>query len=220
MVDTELKSGETSSITITFSEAVSSFSASDLMVENGIVSGLTTMDNIIYTGTFTPKYKCRRCNQCNNIDNKLYRYYWKHRNTCDKHSFAIDTKAPTANIAFSDSSLKAGESSQVTITFSEKVANFSIADLTVTNGTLKDLKTEDNITYTATFTPNDNIESTANTITLANTYTDVAGNTSTALHPFSHRCVSSSFGEALCALLCKSSTASFESSGVFSGSNP
>ena len=90
-----------------------------------------------------------------------------------------DTTSPTATIILSNTTLKAGDTSTVTITFSEAVKNFSNADLTVANGILSTLTTTNNITWIATFTPDNNIENTTNLITLANTYTDTAGNTGT-----------------------------------------
>ncbi|MEW5835206.1 MAG: Ig-like domain-containing protein, partial [Pseudomonadota bacterium] len=91
----------------------------------------------------------------------------------------IDAIAPTASIALSDTALKAGETSQVTITFSEAVTGFSNADLTVANGTLGNVTSSDGgITWTATFTPTADVTSASNAIVLASgSYTDLAGNT-------------------------------------------
>ncbi|MCC9039068.1 Ig-like domain-containing protein, partial [Neisseria gonorrhoeae] len=52
--------------------------------------------------------------------------------------------------------------------------------LTAANGTLSNLTTSDNITWTATFTPTANIEDTSNSVSLASSYTDTAGNSGTA----------------------------------------
>jgi len=91
----------------------------------------------------------------------------------------LDTTSPSATITLSNTTLKAGDTTTVTITFSEAVKNFSNDDLTIANGILSTLTTTNNITWTATFTPNTDIENTTNVITLANTYTDTAGNTGT-----------------------------------------
>ncbi|MEW5548356.1 Ig-like domain-containing protein, partial [Pseudomonas soli] len=70
------------------------------------------------------------------------------------NNYAIDTQRPTATIVVADSSLSIGETSQVTITFSEAVTGFTNADLTVANGTLSAVSSSDGgITWTATFTP-------------------------------------------------------------------
>ncbi|MFC5470865.1 S-layer homology domain-containing protein [Cohnella suwonensis] len=76
---------------------------------------------------------------------------------------------PTATIVVADDNLAIGETSLVTITFSEAVTGFDIiADLTVENGTLSTLTTVDNITYTATLTPAAGINDPTNIITLDN----------------------------------------------------
>jgi hypothetical protein len=63
-----------------------------------------------------------------------------------------------------------GETSLVTITFSEAVTGFTNADLTVANGTLSAVSSSDGgITWTATFTPSASITDTTNLITLDNT---------------------------------------------------
>ena len=51
--------------------------------------------------------------------------------TATSANYTIDTRAPTASIALSDSALKIGETSTVTVTFSEAVTGFTNADLQV-----------------------------------------------------------------------------------------
>jgi hypothetical protein len=78
----------------------------------------------------------------------------------------------------SDTALKIGDTSLVTITFSEAVTGFTNADLTIANGTLSAVSSSDGgITWTATFTPTASITDTTNLITLDNTgIADLAGN--------------------------------------------
>ena len=97
--------------------------------------------------------------------------------TTDSNNYAIDTARPTATIVVADTAIAAGETSVVTITFSEAVTGFTLADLSVTNGSLSGLSTSDNITYTATFTPSAGVSDATNLITLNNTgVVDGAGN--------------------------------------------
>src|SRR3546814_8800025 len=56
--------------------------------------------------------------------------------TTNSNNYAIDAARPTATIVVADTALAAGETSTVTITFSEAVSGFTNADLTVANGTL------------------------------------------------------------------------------------
>jgi uncharacterized membrane protein len=52
--DTALKAGETATVTITFSEAVTGFTTSDITVTGGTISNLTSSDNKNWTATLTP----------------------------------------------------------------------------------------------------------------------------------------------------------------------
>ena len=101
--------------------------------------------------------------------------------TTDSNNYAIDTLRPTATIVVADDALRAGETSLVTITFSEAVTGFTNADLTIANGTLTAVSSGDGgITWTATFTPTAGITDASNLITLDNTgVSDVAGNAGT-----------------------------------------
>ncbi|MBU2393784.1 MAG: hypothetical protein KKH70_10645, partial [Gammaproteobacteria bacterium] len=88
---------------------------------------------------------------------------------------------PTATIVVADTALAIGETSLVTFTFSEAVAGFTNADLSIANGTLSAVSSADGgITWTATFTPTASITDTTNVITLDNTgVADAAGNAGT-----------------------------------------
>ena len=93
----------------------------------------------------------------------------------------VDTLAPTATIVMDDVELAAGETSIVTIDFTEAVTNFDNADVTVQNGTLNTLATTNGgITWSGLFTPDIVIvDEITNVVSLANTYTDQAGNVGT-----------------------------------------
>lgn len=100
------------------------------------------------------------------------------------HELTIDTTAPTATVTMDKSSLKAGDTATVTITFSEKIdqGSFTTGDLSVENGTLSNLATADGgQTWTATFTPTTGTEDTSNVIALKSaSISDLAGNTNSA----------------------------------------
>jgi uncharacterized repeat protein (TIGR01451 family) len=90
----------------------------------------------------------------------------------------IDATAPTATIALSDTALTLGETSLVTIAFSEAVGGFTTDDVTVEGGTLSPVSSSDGgVTWTATFTPLDGLEDAGNVVTLdLSGVTDLAGN--------------------------------------------
>lgn len=102
------------------------------------------------------------------------------------YTSTADTVSPTATITMSDTALTTGETSTATIIFSETVTGFSLADLTAPNGALSALNTNDNITWTAIFTPTTNVTSAAQTIDLAATYSDVVGNIGTVEHSLNY----------------------------------
>jgi hypothetical protein len=98
-------------------------------------------------------------------------------------SYKVDTTAPSANtFTLSDMALKVGETATVTLVFSEAVASSfsSDDDITHPNGALPAMTSSDNITWTGTFTPTANTADASNTLSLATSYTDTAGNVGTA----------------------------------------
>ncbi|TSC38020.1 DUF4347 domain-containing protein [Pseudomonas sp. ST1] len=180
LADNSLSIGETSQVTITFSEAVSGFTNADLTVVNGTLSAVTTSNNIVWTATFTPTNNITDSTNVITLDNTGVTDAAGNTGsgTTTSNNYAIDTQRPTASILVADASLTAGETSLVTITFSEAVSGFTNADLTVPNGTLSTVTSSDGgITWTATYTPNNNVNDTTNVITLSNAgVTDLAGN--------------------------------------------
>ncbi|MEX0167309.1 DUF4347 domain-containing protein [Pseudomonas brassicacearum] len=180
VADNALSVGETSLVTITFNEAVTGFTTADLTVANGTITGLSSGDGgITWTGTLTPSASVSDTTNLITLDNTGITDSAGNAGsgTTDSNNYAIDTARPTATIVVADTAIAVGETSVVTITFSEPVTGFTLADLSVTNGSLSGLSTSDNITYTATFTPSAGISDTTNLITLNDTgVVDGAGN--------------------------------------------
>ena len=181
VADNNLRIGETSLVTITFSEAVTGFTNADLTIANGTLSAVSSSDGgITWTATFTPSASVTDTTNLITLDNTGIADLAGNAGsgTTDSNNYAIDTQRPTAIIVVADSNLTAGETSLVTITFSEAVSGFTNADLTIANGTLTAVSSSDGgITWTATFTPNVGVNDATNLITLANTgIADVAGN--------------------------------------------
>ncbi|WP_289132287.1 Ig-like domain-containing protein [Pseudomonas sp. BCRC 81390] len=179
--DTALKIGDTATVTITFSEAVSGLTLADLSVANGSLSGLASSDGgITWTAILTPSSNVSDASNLITLDNTGVSDLAGNAGsgTTDSNNYAIDTLRPTATIVVADSALRAGETSLVTLTFSEAVSGLAVADLSVANGSLSGLSSADGgITWTATLTPGSNVSDTSNLITLDNTgVTDVAGN--------------------------------------------
>ncbi|KQQ62540.1 hypothetical protein ASF84_27290 [Pseudomonas sp. Leaf127] len=139
MSDLALRAGDTTTVTIIFSEAVNGFGNDDLSVENGTLSAVTSLDGgLTWTATFTPAADVTDASNLIVLNNAgvLDAAGNAGRGGTTSDSYAIDTLRPTATIVLADTALKAGETSLVTITFSEAVSGFTNADLSVANGTL------------------------------------------------------------------------------------
>jgi Ca2+-binding RTX toxin-like protein len=93
----------------------------------------------------------------------------------------IDTTPPTLAITTDASTLKIGETTTITFTFSEDPgASFSSANVIVSGGTLGALSGS-GLTRTATFTPTADLDSGAASVAVANgSYIDAAGNNGAA----------------------------------------
>ncbi|HEX2583998.1 MAG TPA: Ig-like domain-containing protein, partial [Steroidobacteraceae bacterium] len=181
VADAALAVGETSLVTITFSEAVTGFTNADLTVDSGTLSAVSSSDGgVTWTATFTPTAGITDSTNVIILDSTGVTDAAGNvgAGAIGSNNYAIDLLRPAATIAVADTSITAGETSLVTFTFSESVTNFTNADVTVSNGTLSAVSSSDGgITWTATLTPTANITDTTNIITLNNGgVQDLAGN--------------------------------------------
>ena len=136
MSDTEIKIGDTPTVTLAFSEAVIGFSSSaDITIaslDNGTASGsLSTMsstDNESWTGTFTPTSNIEDAtNTLSLAINSYTDLAGNNGPAATTLNYEIDTLAPTVdNFTMSDTELKIGDTSTVTLTFSEAVTGLSL----------------------------------------------------------------------------------------------
>ncbi|MCR3930936.1 Ig-like domain-containing protein [Aeromonas caviae] len=180
IVDDKLTVGETSPVTFTFSEKVTGFELGDLTVVGGTVTGLTSSDGgKTWTGTFTPTPGYTG-EASVTVKDGSYTDLNGNVGTGGSDDTAIDTLAPSVVVNIVDPQIIAGETSDVTFTFSEQVTGFELGDLTVVGGTVTDLKTTDGgKTWTGTFTPTPGFEGTASVTVNEGSYTDLAGNAGT-----------------------------------------
>ena len=180
--DTNLAIGETATVTFTFTEAVSGFTEADVTVENGVLSGLSSKDNITWTATLTPSAATTDSTNILTLDYTGVNDVAGNAGTgtVDSPNYAIDSVRPdlASSITISDTALKVGDTATVTVTFTEAVNNFTIADVSVANGVLSNLSSGDGgITWTATLTPDASVSDSSNILTLDLTgVTDLAGN--------------------------------------------
>ncbi|WP_347017042.1 BapA prefix-like domain-containing protein [Acinetobacter seifertii] len=172
--DLNLAAGESTTVTFTFSEAVTGFDATDVAVAGGTLTGLTTTDGVTWTATFTQDGTATPPSL--SVANGTYTDLAGNPGSgASLAGLTADITPPTLAISASDLNLAAGESTTVTFTFSEAVTGFDATDVAVAGGTLTGLTTTDGVTWTATFTQDGT--ATPPSLSVANgTYTDLAGN--------------------------------------------
>ncbi|SFJ97522.1 Ig-like domain-containing protein, partial [Parapedobacter indicus] len=181
VANTDLSLNETASVTITFSEAVTGFDNDDLTVDNGTLSPVISTDGgITWTATLTPDPDVEVATNVIRLDNTGVVNVEDNAGmgTTTSNNYTIDTARPTSTITVSNTEVLTGETTGITITFSEAVTGFDNSDLTVANGTLGAVtSTDGGITWTATFTPAGDTYEPENVITLDLTgVSDAAGN--------------------------------------------
>ena len=171
--------GASSLVTITFSEDVSNFTVADITAPNGTLGALSGSGDS-YSITFTAAAATEAASNTFEIGT-AYTDLAGNAGTAGSASYSIDTLAPSvSSIVFADNTLNvAGASSLVTITFSEDVSNFTVADITAPNGTLGALSGSGD-SYSITFTAAAATEAASNTFEIGTAYTDLSGNAGTA----------------------------------------
>ena len=169
--DTTLTSGDTATVTFTFTEAVQDFSVDDVTVPNGTLSNLVpNQDGTIWTATLTPSAGTKAATNILTLDYAgiTDKAGNAGAGTIGSGNYAIDTTAPALaqQITIDDTALKIGDTATVTFVFDQVVTGFTAADVTVTNGTLSDPVSSDGITWTATLTPTPGASAAGNVLTL------------------------------------------------------
>ncbi|MGR5445018.1 tandem-95 repeat protein [Vibrio jasicida] len=105
--------------------------------------------------------------------------------TPSSQSIVLDTSKPTVTtFTTSENALKAGQNSTIDITLSESSSNFSLIDVTASNGQLSDF-TGSGTTYAALLTPTENAEGNVTLEIKAGVFSDQAGNVNIAATPLS-----------------------------------
>jgi hypothetical protein len=177
IADTALKIGETATVTFIFTEAVTGFGVEDVTVPHGVLEDLTSTDGgVTWTATLTPSGATSDASNVLTLDYAGITDLAGNASigSVSSGNYAVNTTAPSLAlpIAISNPRLAIGGSATVTFVFNEAVVGFTVEDVAVPHGTLSDLRTDDNITWTATLTPAANATSTDNVLTLD--YTGIA----------------------------------------------
>ena len=173
--DTTLIAGKSYEVTLVFSEAVTDFSSNeDITTQNGTLYA-TSFNGVTWKGLFTPANNIEDSTNILTLNSTYTDIAGNTGPSNTTSNYAVDTVEPTVtSFVMDDTELIVGETSTVTITFSETVTGFSASDISCDNGTIDELYfygTE----WSGIFTPSENIEDTTNVLTI-NNYTDSAGN--------------------------------------------
>ena len=175
-----LGKGETATVTVTFSEAVTGFVESELVASDGQLTAFSG-SGTTYTATLTPPDDATgsitlsvaaavavddASNDNTAADDKVVNY-----NT--------DNTSPSVVITTDKDSLGKGETATVTVTFSEAVTGFTSDELTTNGGALTAFSGS-GATYTATLTPPDDATGSITLSVAAAVAVDVASNDNTA----------------------------------------
>ncbi|MGF1456602.1 MAG: Ig-like domain-containing protein [Alphaproteobacteria bacterium] len=174
---------DTFTVTVTFSEAVTGFDASDITVGNGVVVGaVATADDTVFTATIDPTIDGA-------VDVSVAAAIAQAAGDGDDNtasnllSVTADTISPTPLITSAESDPTANDPFEITITFPEAVSGFEAGDLSVSNGAVTTFQTTDDTVFTATI---DAVADGAVDVTIAAAAAqDAAGNPSAAASPFS-----------------------------------
>ncbi|WP_167386908.1 Ig-like domain-containing protein [Bradyrhizobium mercantei] len=183
---TSLLAGQTSTVTFTFSEAVTGFALSDTTVSGGVLSnlvhvGVNAAHQDVYTATFTPDVTNAEAGSVQVNASSYTDVAGNAGAASNTITFTGDTRAPTVSISADHTTLTAGDGALVTFTFSEAVTGFGLGDVTVQGGTLGNLihvgvDGSGHDVYTATFTPDVTNAEAGSVQVNASSYADVAGN--------------------------------------------
>ena len=184
IVSTEVSDGDTSndptlSLTFTSSEATTTFAVGDITVSNGSITSFAATSSTVYTATFTPAGQ----GACTiDVAGSTFTDAVGNDNiAAAQFNWLFDSVSPTViSFLMSDTILTWGETSTVTLVFSEAVTGFNSDDnITPSNGTVSTMISSDNITWTGTFTSTYDVNDAVNVLSLSNSWTDTAGNAGT-----------------------------------------
>lgn len=177
---TSLRIGDTATVTVAFDEAVTGFTAADLVVQGGTASGLSSSDGgITWTATLTPAANITATGLVLTVVNGGVADLAGNTGagTSSSPPYSVDTQRPTASIAASPATVRAGETATVFVTFSEPVSAPAGIGLAATGGTLTPATSGDGgSTWTSTFTPAPGARGTAALTLDLSAVTDLAGN--------------------------------------------
>ena len=168
-----LRTNETANLLFKFTEKILSFTVDDIISPNASIVEFTKLDDeMTYSAKLIPN---------NNVEDTTNKITIKKKVTdlfnnpllteYSSNNYSIFTIVPTIlSVDLDKELIIKNETANLTIKFSKEVIFFDDSFITVESGSITQLtKLEDNLTYSAIFTPKDNIQDFSNIITVDNT---------------------------------------------------
>ena len=173
----------TATMSFAFSEAPIAFTLADVTATGGALSNLQKVDPTHYTATFTGSANTKTGNAAVSVTANSWQEAWGNFGTGGSTgSFTVDTIAPQVRVAIDNTDLNLGkQTGTVTFLFSEAPVSFTLANTTLSGGTLSNLQlvgsTFGLTEYTATFTAAANMDiSNASVSVIAGSWQEADGN--------------------------------------------
>ena len=167
MGDASIISGETPTVTVVLSEAVTAFTKDDIACASGSLGTIAVGgDGVTWTGTFTPTASTTAAGQTCVVGTTWTDSAGNAPEAGGTSSaYAVDTAAPTSSwTSISDNSLIEGETSTLIMVLSEANSGFTNDDVVCANGAVAALSVaNDGVTYTGEFTPTADTTAASNT---------------------------------------------------------
>ena len=179
-----LKAGEVAMITFTLSTIATNFTAGDITVFGGSISGFLG-SGVSYTAVFTPTPNFTGTATLAVAAGAFTAGAGNANDAASPLAIAVDTVAPTLMITRGGTgTLMIGTTDTITFTLSEPSTAFSAGDISVSGGSVSSFLGS-GVSYTAVFTPTPNFTGSATLAVAAGTFTDGAGNANLAASPLS-----------------------------------
>jgi hypothetical protein len=176
-----LKAGASATITFEFSEDVTGFTDTDIVLAGGGTLDSFTGSGKVYTAIYTPPADSGGSASIS-VAGAAYSDGVGNAGAVGKMLLLpFDTLAPHATVTLDHAMLARGQTAQVTVDFGETVTGFDDSHVTAANGTLGGFaSTDGGRTWTATLTPSADVSDATNVITVSNAgVLDAAGNAGT-----------------------------------------
>ncbi|CAA2100582.1 Metallopeptidase AprA [Methylobacterium bullatum] len=169
----------TATVTFTLSEPSPNFDKADVTVIGGSIDGLTaSADGLTYTGTVTAEESFTGELSVSVAAGAFVDYSGNANAASTPDTATVDTVASTVSVYMPAYTFNIiSPTSEVTFTLGEASDNFDKSDVTVTGGSIGDLTaSDDGLTYTGTFTAEEDSTTPVSISVGAGAFTDAAGN--------------------------------------------